>query len=68
MKEERIVITADNDGNTKIDVQGVVGKRCLDLTTELEKELGIVTKRTEKPEIKKREAITRVNQNINTKQ
>lgn len=68
MKETRIVITTDNEGNIKIDVQGVVGKRCLDLTAELEKELGIVVKRTEKPEIKKREAITRSSQNINAKQ
>jgi len=54
MKEERITITIDKEGNASLDVAGVKGKKCLDLTKELEEALGIVSKRTEKKEMQER--------------
>jgi hypothetical protein len=40
-----IVITIGPDGEVKIEVEGVAGKDCLDLTKFLEDELGEVTDR-----------------------
>jgi len=62
MKEERIKVNISPEGEVTIDVEGVKGKACLDLTAELEEELGIVTQRTEKKEMHERPAkITRTN-------
>lgn len=54
MKEERITIKIDKEGNASLDVAGVKGKKCLDLTKELEEALGVVSKRVEKKEIHER--------------
>lgn len=54
MKEERILVNISPDGDVTLDVQGVKGKQCLDLTQDLEEELGIVTARTEKTEMHER--------------
>ena len=54
MREEKIIITIDEEGNPSIDVNGVKGKACLDLTKQLEEALGTVTKRTEKEAMKER--------------
>ncbi len=51
MKEERIIIEIDEEGNPTIDVNGVKGKKCLELTKQLEEALGTVSKRTEKKEM-----------------
>lgn len=51
MREERIVVTIGQDGKVEIDVTGVKGEACLDLTKELEEALGKVTERKEKKEI-----------------
>lgn len=41
---EEITLTFDNDDNPVIDVKGVKGKSCTQLTEALEKKLGTVTK------------------------
>ena len=51
MKEEKIIITINDMGETMIEVAGVKGKACLDLTRKLEQALGIVTKRESKREM-----------------
>lgn len=38
-----VIIEIDAEGNTQIQVKGVKGKKCFDLTKELEKALGSVT-------------------------
>jgi len=40
MEVQQIEVTIGKDGNVKIHVQGVKGKKCLDLTKELEAALG----------------------------
>ena len=56
MKEERIVVTIDPSGKVDIDVTGVKGKGCLDLTRELEEALGKVVTRKEKKEMQEKQA------------
>ena len=58
MKEERIIVDIDEDGSIKIDVTGVKGPACLDLTKELEEALGQVTERKEKKEMQEKPAVT----------
>jgi len=40
---QQIEITIAEDGGTTIEVKGAKGRSCIDLTKELEKELGAVT-------------------------
>jgi hypothetical protein len=40
---EKITVEISPTGETKVSVTGVRGKRCLQLTEELEKELGQMT-------------------------
>jgi len=54
MKEERIKVVIDEEGNASLDVSGVKGKTCLDLTKELEEVLGLVKERKEKKEMHER--------------
>lgn len=56
MQEERIKVNISNDGEVTLDVEGVKGKQCLDLTKGLEEALGIVTKRDAKREMHERPA------------
>jgi hypothetical protein len=42
--DQEIVVSTDEQGNPHITVRGVKGKSCKDLTVELEKALGVVTK------------------------
>ncbi|PNW26673.1 UNVERIFIED_CONTAM: hypothetical protein BEN50_21605 [Euhalothece sp. KZN 001] len=49
-KQEEVIITIDKDGNPKIEVEGGDGKTCVDLTKELESQLGTVDERKFKPE------------------
>lgn len=48
---QEIHITIDKDGKVVIDVHGVVGVSCTDLTALLERELGEVVAREFKPEM-----------------
>jgi len=48
-----VIVDIDKDGNVKIEVNGVEGKACLDITESLEEALGVVESRTEKPEMVK---------------
>lgn len=52
--EEKIIITFDEVGNPTIEVQGVKGKKCLELTKPLEDALGVVQSRQKKPEFYQR--------------
>jgi uncharacterized Fe-S cluster-containing radical SAM superfamily enzyme len=56
MKEERIRIKILEDGSVKLEVIGVKGQRCVDLTKDLEEELGIVTKQVKTKEYHERPA------------
>jgi len=63
MREEKIRVNISPEGDVTLDVQGVKGKQCLDLTQELEEALGIVTERKEKKEMHERPArIIRTNE------
>ncbi|KKN90948.1 hypothetical protein LCGC14_0225320 [marine sediment metagenome] len=48
MKE--MIIDIDNEGNMRIEVNGVKSDKCLKETKELEDKLGVVTKRDKKPD------------------
>ena len=54
MKEEKIIINIDTEGNATIEVVGVTGTKCLAMTEELENFLGIVVARETKPEMNQR--------------
>ena len=56
MREEKIRIKISEDGNVSLEVIGVKGKSCVDLTKDLEEELGIVTKQVTKKEYHERPA------------
>jgi hypothetical protein len=46
MMKVEIEVVVDQDGIATLHVQGVKGKTCTDLTDEVEKALGKITKRT----------------------
>ena len=50
MKKRELIVTIGKDGNVTIDVQGFSGEGCEEFTKELEQELGVVIKRSKKPE------------------
>jgi len=50
MQLEEIEVFIEPDGNVRIEVRGVKGKSCLDVTKDLEKALGEVVERTMTPE------------------
>lgn len=56
MNEEKIRVKISDDGEVNLEVIGVKGKGCLDLTEALEEALGIVTNRTTKREYRERPA------------
>lgn len=43
--KNELEITIGPDGSVKLEVKGVGGRDCLDLTREIEEELGVVTAR-----------------------
>lgn len=47
-----VTVEFGRDGSVKIDVAGFAGGECLKETLDLERALGIVGKRTEKPEMR----------------
>jgi uncharacterized protein (UPF0210 family) len=46
MKKVEIEVVVDQEGIATLHVQGMKGKTCTDLTDEVEKALGKITKRT----------------------
>ena len=56
MREEKILIKISEDGSVSLEVIGVKGKSCVDLTKDLEEALGVVTKRVNKKEFHERPA------------
>lgn len=46
-----IIVTIDKFGDTVIEVDGVAGRRCEQLTKPIEEALGTVTSCTAKPEL-----------------
>lgn len=47
---EKITVEISKDGITTVSVTGVKGKRCVELTEELERELGTVDQETKTSE------------------
>ncbi|MHC4831509.1 MAG: DUF2997 domain-containing protein [Planctomycetota bacterium] len=43
--KHEIEITIDDDGNVSFEVKGVKGKKCLEITKDLEEALGMVKSR-----------------------
>ena len=50
MQERKVTLIIDENGAVQIDVEGVKGKTCTDLTADVEDALGTVTNRTKKAE------------------
>jgi hypothetical protein len=50
MREVKIIVEADKEGNTKIEAQGFDNNECLKATKSVEEALGKVGKRTMKAE------------------
>ena len=69
MREERIIAKIYKDGKVAIDVEGIQGEKCLEITQQLEEALGIVTKREAKAEMHERPVVltTVTTQNITSK-
>jgi len=64
MREEKLIILIDKEGNPSIEVEGIKGKKCLDLTKELEGILGVVKTRTPKKEMAERPVVITTTQTI----
>lgn len=63
-KKDELEISISNEGEVSINVIGAKGKKCLDLTKDLEEILGIVTSRETKPQFYEQD--TENNTYINT--
>lgn len=50
MQERKVTLVIDKNGAVQIDVEGVKGKSCTDLTADVEDALGVVKNRTKKAE------------------
>lgn len=50
MEYQNVIIKIDKEGKVYIEVDGVKGKKCLQITKDVEKILGTVEKRDLKPE------------------
>lgn len=57
-KKDELEISISSDGEVSINVIGAKGKKCLDLTKDLEEALGIVTNRETKPQFYEQETNT----------
>lgn len=57
--KNELEIEISNDGEVTIHVQGVKGKKCMDLTRELEESLGVVTAREMKSSFYEQEEAAR---------
>lgn len=47
---EQVVVTIERNGAVQIEVNGVTGGRCKDVTAQLERALGVSGSSEEKPE------------------
>lgn len=56
--KQELDISIDSEGNVSINVIGTKGKKCLELTKDLEEALGIVINRETKPQFYESEAST----------
>lgn len=63
-KKDELEISITAEGDVSINVIGAKGKKCLDLTKDLEEVLGIVTNRETKPQFYEQD--TENNTYINT--
>lgn len=63
-KKDELEISITAEGDVSINVIGAKGKKCLDLTKDLEEVLGIVTNRETKPQFYEQD--TESNTFINT--
>jgi hypothetical protein len=50
MEHHELVINIAPDGMVQIEVQGITGSKCMDITKELETDIGKVLTREKKPE------------------
>ena len=50
MQERKVTLLIDENGQVHVDVEGVKGHECVDLTADVEDALGAVTVRVKKPE------------------
>jgi len=50
MEYQNVIIKIDEKGKVYIEVDGVKGKKCLQITKDIEKILGTIEKRVLKPE------------------
>lgn len=50
MKKDELEISITKDGEVSLNVIGAKGKKCLDLSKDIEEALGIVTSRETKPQ------------------
>ncbi len=50
MEHQNVIIKIDEKGKVYIEVDGVKGKKCLQITKDIEEILGTVEKRVLKPE------------------
>lgn len=50
MQERKVTLIIEENGAVQMDVEGVKGKACTELTADVEDALGVVTKRTKKAE------------------
>ncbi len=52
---KQIAATIDGNGRVVIEVDGVKGRACLDLTRDIERAIGVVRDRNPKPELNEQE-------------
>lgn len=64
-KKDELEISITSDGNVSISVIGAKGKKCLDLTKDLEEALGIVSQRDTKPQFYENDTDSVYNYNRN---
>jgi len=57
MERQEIEVIVDKKGDVALKVKGVTGKKCLDLTKDLEKALGTVKSREATSDMHKQRAV-----------
>lgn len=63
-EKHELKITITDTGEIEIEVDGIKGSRCLDITKDIEEELGVVINREKKSEYYQDETNTDINSNI----
>lgn len=61
MAGETFYIDIAENGDVRVEGEGIVGPECEALTKEIEEALGVVTQKTRKPEFNRRAPILRKN-------